>query len=144
MIRLLLLSLLASTAASVVVVQSPDSPPDPTSLSIACPVENGPPSTTPHKWVAVSTGLMARNRTGGKDPKYPSEAKRAHIEGRVVLVATISASGNVEDLCVSQGPEMLRQAAFNAVRTWKYKPFEVNGQQVEVKTQMNVDFALAK
>jgi TonB family protein len=72
--------------------------------------------------------------------KYPSDAKRAHIEGRVVLVATISVFGKVEDLCVSQGPEMLRQAAFDAVKTWKYKPFEVNGQPVEVKTQMNVDF----
>ena len=85
---------------------------------------------------------MLRYRTGGKNPKYPSEAMRAHIEGRVVLVATISIAGNVEDLCVSQGPEMLRQAAFDAVKTWKYKPFEVNGQPVEVKTTMNVDFAL--
>ena len=37
---------------------------------------------------------------------------------------------------------MLRQAAFDAVKTWKYKPFELNGQPVEVKTQMNVDFSL--
>ena len=85
---------------------------------------------------------MARYRTGGKDPKYPSDAKRAHVEGRVVLVATISVFGKVEDLCVSQGPEMLRQAAFDAVKTWKYKPFEVNGQPAEVKTMMNVDFTL--
>ncbi len=85
---------------------------------------------------------MARYRTGGKTPKYPSEAKRDHIEGTVVLVATISASGDVEDLCVSQGPEMLQQAAFDAVKTWKYKPFEVNGKPVEVKTQVNVDVEL--
>jgi protein TonB len=85
---------------------------------------------------------MTRYRTGGKDPKYPSDAKRAHVEGRVALVATISVSGNVGNLCVSQGPEKLRQAAFDAVKTWKYKPFEVNGQPVEVKTQMNVDFTL--
>lgn len=60
----------------------------------------------------------------------------------MVIVATISTSGKVEDLCVSQGPEMLRQAAFDAVRTWKYKPFQVNGQPVEVKTTMNVDFTI--
>jgi TonB family protein len=140
MIRWLLLFVLASTTASAASAQNSTSPPPPTTPPIACPVESGPPSTTPHKWVAVSTGLMARYRTGGKDPKYPSDAKRAHIEGRVVLVATISASGNVEDLCVSQGPEMLRQAAFDAVKTWKYKPYEVNGQPAEVKTMMNVDF----
>jgi len=138
----MLLLLLASTTTSVVLAQNPDSTPVPTSPAITCPVESGPPSPTPHKWVAVSTGLMARYRSGGKDPKYPSAAKRAHVEGRVVLVATISVSGTVEELCVSQGPEMLRQAGFDAVKAWKYKPFEVNGQPVEVKTQMNVDFTL--
>jgi len=86
--------------------------------------------------------MMTRNRTGGKDPKYPADAKRNHIEGRVVIVATVSPSGNVEQLCVSQGPESLRQSAFEAVKTWRYRPFQVNGQSVEVKTQMNVDFGL--
>jgi protein TonB len=60
---------------------------------------------------------MTEFRTGGKNPKYPSDARRAHIEGRVVLVATVSVSGNVEDLCISQGPELLRKAAFDAVKT---------------------------
>jgi periplasmic protein TonB len=86
--------------------------------------------------------MMTRYRASGKDPKYPADAKRNHVDGRVVLAATVSPSGNVEDLCVSQGPEPLRQAAFEAVKTWKYRPFEVNGQPVEVKTQVNVDFAL--
>jgi periplasmic protein TonB len=85
---------------------------------------------------------MTMYRIGGKDPKYPSDAKRDHVDGRVVLVATISPAGGVEDLCVSQGPDMLRQAAFDAVKTWKYRPFEVNGQPVEVRTMMNVDFRL--
>ena len=83
---------------------------------------------------------MSRNRIDGKDPKYPRDAKKAHVEGRVVLKATISESGNVEDLCVIQGPEMLQQAAFDAVKTWTYKLFLLNGQPREVKTQMNIDF----
>lgn len=53
----------------------------------------------------AAAGVMARNRIGGKDPKYPSDAKSGYIEGRVVLEATISDSGKVEDLCVIQGPE---------------------------------------
>lgn len=85
---------------------------------------------------------MARNRIGGKDPKYPSDAKSGHIEGRVVLEATISDSGKVEDLCVIQGPPMLQQTSVDAVKTWRYKPFELNGQPVEVKTQINVDYTL--
>jgi protein TonB len=109
---------------------------------MACPTETGPPSKTPHKWVAVSAGVMARNRVGGKDPKYPSDAKQAHINGRVVLEATISNSGKVEDLCVSQGPAMLQQVSVDAVKTWRYKPFELNGQAAEVKTLINVDFTL--
>ena len=109
---------------------------------MACPVETGPPAKTPHKWVVVSSGLMARYRIEGKDPKYPSDAKKAHIEGRVVLEATISETGNVEDVCVLQGPELLQQAAYDAVKRWKYKPFVLDGQPREVKTQVNLDFSL--
>jgi TonB family protein len=90
----------------------------------------------------VSSGVMARNRIGGKDPKYPSDAKKAHIEGLVGLEATISDSGNVEDLCVSQGPAMLQQAAFDAVKTWRYKPFVLKGHPVEVETMIFIDFSL--
>lgn len=143
MIRPFFLSVLLLTAASVVVLaQNSDLTSAPMSPSIACPAASGPPSQTPHKWVPVSTGVMARNKIQGKDPKYPSDAKKAHIEGRVVLEATISDSGNVEDLCVSQGPAALQQATVDAVKTWKYKPFALNGQPVEVKTQINVDFTL--
>ena len=85
---------------------------------------------------------MARNRIGGKDPKYPSHARKAHIEGRVGLEATISDTGKVEDLCVSQGPAMLQQAAFDAVKKWRYKPFALNDHPVEVKTMIFVDFSL--
>ena len=85
---------------------------------------------------------MARYRIGGKDPKYPSGARKAHIEGRVSLEATISDTGNVEDLCVMQGPAMLQQAAFDAVKKWRYKPFVLNGHPVEVKTLISVDFVL--
>ena len=142
MSRLLLLIALALTPASTLPAQDSGPASVPASSSISCPVTTGPPSTAPHKWVAVSAGMMTRYRTGGKEPRYPADAKRNHIEGRVVLFATVSPSGKVEDLCVSQGPELLRQAAFDAVKTWKYKPFEVNGQPAEVKTMMNVDFAL--
>ena len=60
----------------------------------------------------------------------------------VVLSAMISESGDVEELCVVQGPVLLQQTAYDAVKTWKYKPFSLDGQSVEVKTQINVDFTL--
>jgi TonB family protein len=108
---------------------------------LACPAEIGPPGQA-HKWIAVSAGMMTRYRIGGKDPKYPPDAKKAHIEGVVVLVATISESGSVEDLCVSQGPETLQQASVDAVKKWKYRPFLLNGEPREVKTQINCVFTL--
>ena len=85
---------------------------------------------------------MKKYRVGGKDPKYPKDARRQHIQGRVTLVATISANGDIEDLCIGQGPEMLQRAAFDAVKTWKYKPFVVNNEPVEVKTVLNVQFSI--
>ena len=59
-----------------------------------------------------------------------------------MLEATISASGSVEDLCVSQGPELLQQASIDAVKKWKYRPFLLNGEPREVKTQINCVFTL--
>jgi TonB family protein len=141
MIRHLLLAAVLFSSGSVVLSgQNSESgaPKD----SLACPADVAQPSQGPHKWVFVSSGVMSRNRIGGKAPKYPKDAKKAHVEGRVVLKATISDSGNVEDLCVIQGPELLQQAAFDAVKTWTYKPFLLNGEPREVKTQMNIEFNL--
>jgi protein TonB len=60
----------------------------------------------------------------------------------VVLRALISRTGTVEELHVISGPPMLQQAAINAVKTWKYKPYLVNNRPVEVETRVNVIFAL--
>ena len=143
MIRHLLLAVLVLTPAPMVLsAQNPES--DPAKDSLACPAEAGPPSQAPHKWVVVSSGVMARNRIGGKDPKYPGDAKKAHVEGRVVIKVTVSDSGKVEDACVLYRPEMLQQSAIDAVRAWTYKPFELNGQPREVKSQLNIDFNLTR
>jgi TonB family protein len=100
-----------------------------------------PGSTSPRK-VTLSSGLAAGMRTGGDMPVYPAIAKAAHIQGTVVLRATISTQGTVENLVVISGPPMLQTAAMNAVKTWTYKPYLLNGQPVEVQTQVNVIFSL--
>jgi len=58
------------------------------------------------------------------------------------LQATISKSGTIENLHVVSGPPMLQQAAMDAVRSWRYKPYLLNGDPVEVETQVNVVFNL--
>lgn len=75
-------------------------------------------------------------------PIYPPVAQAAGIQGIVVLQATISRSGTIENLHVISGPLMLRQAAINAVQQWRYRPYLLSGEPVEVETTVNVIFKL--
>jgi protein TonB len=96
----------------------------------------------PPKKITVSSGVMAGNRIAGETPQYPAIAKAARIQGTVVLQATISKGGTIENLRVISGPPMLQAAASEAVRSWRYKPYLLNGEPVEVETQVNVVFSL--
>jgi protein TonB len=75
-------------------------------------------------------------------PQYPAIAKAAHQEGTVILQAMISKSGTIEHLQVMSGPEMLRQAAIDAVKTWRYRPYLLNDQPIEVETTVSVIFKI--
>lgn len=77
-------------------------------------------------------------------PPYPIIAKTAGVQGAVVLQATISKVGTIENLHVISGPLMLQQAAIDAVKTWRYRPFLLNQQPVEVETTVNVIFKLER
>ena len=92
--------------------------------------------------VKVSAGVIAGNKLGGASPQYPAIAKAARIQGTVVLQATISKAGTIEGLRVLSGPPMLQQSAMQAVQSWRYKPYLLNGEPVEVETQVNVIFTL--
>ncbi len=94
--------------------------------------------------IAISAGVAMGLLDFKKPPIYPIEAKKAGVSGAVVLAATISTSGMVEDLHVISGPEPLQQAALDAVKDWRYRPYLLNNQPVEVKTQINVIFTLGK
>jgi protein TonB len=94
------------------------------------------------KKIAVSAGVIAGNKLSGTSPQYPAIAKAARIQGTVVLQATISKNGTIENLRVLSGPPMLVQSALEAVKSWRYKPYLLNGEPVEVETQVNVIFTL--
>jgi protein TonB len=85
---------------------------------------------------------MQGNKLSGATPQYPAIAKAARIQGTVVLQATIGKSGQIENLRVVSGPPMLQQAALEAVKTWRYKPYLLNGEPVDVETTVNVVFSL--
>ena len=75
-------------------------------------------------------------------PAYPAVARAIRVAGTVVLQATISRSGTIENLRVMSGPVMLQQAALDAVKEWRYRPYLLDGQPVEVETTVNVEFTL--
>jgi protein TonB len=77
-------------------------------------------------------------------PKYPAEAKAAGIEGLVRLEVLIGKEGTVKDIKVLAGPEELRPPTLEAIRQWQWKPTTVNGQAVEVITQIDVNFELSR
>jgi protein TonB len=77
-------------------------------------------------------------------PVYPPIALAARIEGTVRLAATISRTGSIENLRVASGPAMLHQAALNAVQSWRYRPYILDGQPVEVETTVDVIFTLSR
>jgi len=104
-----------------------------------------PPSTpvlSPSGRMRVSGGVMAGLIETKKTPVYPADAKAAHITGAVVLSGVVDTHGKVTELNVVNGPEMLRQAAIDAVSQWTYKPYLLNGKPVEVITTMTVHFML--
>ena len=77
-------------------------------------------------------------------PIYPAIARAAGVGGTVTLAAIISKTGTIENLRVTGGPMMLQQAAMDAVRTWRYRPYLLDGQPVEVETTVNVIFTLQR
>ena len=92
--------------------------------------------------VKISSGVMAGNLVIKVAPQYPAIAKAARIQGAVVLAATISKTGTIQNLRVISGPPMLQQAALDAVSSWHYKPYLLNGEPVEVETTVNLIFTL--
>jgi TonB family protein len=101
------------------------------------------PTAHPAK-VNVSPEIMQNQIIYKVVPKYPVDAKKARIQGKVVLNAVIGKDGSVTDLKVDSGPKELRQSSLDAVKQWKYKPYLLNGQPVAVKTTINITYTLAE
>ena len=86
----------------------------------------------------IDEGLLVRKVT----PSYPKLAMISRQQGSVVLEATISRDGSIENLRAISGPPLLIGAAIDAVRQWRYRPYLLNDQPVEVETQITVNFSL--
>jgi protein TonB len=76
------------------------------------------------------------------DSTYPLLGPRMKVQGSVVLQAVIGADGNIENLRVISGPAVLTAAAQQAVRQWRFKPYMQNGEPVETKATITVNFSI--
>jgi protein TonB len=90
----------------------------------------------------VSTGVLAGNLLAPIQPAYPQMARLTGTQGTVVIQAIISRFGRIESARVISGPPMLQEAALQAVRAARYRPFLLNGQPTEVETTISINFRL--
>ena len=86
----------------------------------------------------VSQGLLIKS----VPPEYPQQARQMHIQGAVELLAYIGKDGSITGVKLIKGDSVLSRAAMDAVKQWKYKPYYLNDQPVEIQTQITVNFKL--
>ncbi|HEX4784030.1 MAG TPA: energy transducer TonB [Candidatus Sulfotelmatobacter sp.] len=94
--------------------------------------------------VRVSQGVMAGLLLTKVPPEYPPAAKDQHIQGVVLLSVIIDRQGSVSNIQLISGHPLLAPAAIDAVKQWTYKPYLLNGEPVEVQTQITVNFTLSQ
>jgi TonB family protein len=124
----------------------------PSMIGIATPGAGGPPpdlgssETSALKprlqTVQISQGVSRGLLMKKVNPTYPRAALNLRIDGTVELMATISKSGDISTVKVLSGDAQLTKAAVDAVKQWKYKPYLLNGEPVEIQTQVTVKFEL--
>ena len=86
----------------------------------------------------VTQGLLIHR----VEPQYPALARTARIQGEVVLFANIGRDGRIENLHIVSGHPLLAQSAVDAVKQWRYRPYMLGRDPVEVETQVTVRFTL--
>jgi periplasmic protein TonB len=102
-----------------------------------------PPPPPPTARPPRISHMMEGNLVYKVQPVYPALARAARIQGAVVIRAVISRTGTIENLQTLSGHPMLVGAALDAVRQWRYRPYILNGDPVEVETQVTVNFSLS-
>jgi periplasmic protein TonB len=101
-----------------------------------------PKVAVPQQTLKVSQGVTQGLLTKRVQPVYPPQAMQMHIQGAVQMLATISKEGKITSVKVLSGDPILSRAATDAVSQWRYKPYFLNGEPVEIQTQIVVNFKL--
>jgi periplasmic protein TonB len=107
------------------------------------PPKEAPKPVTP-KSIRVGGNVQAAKLVRQPKPSYPPLAKQARIQGTVRFNAVIGRDGTIQNLTLASGHPLLVPAATEAVRQWVYQPTLLNGEPVEVVTQIDVNFTLSQ
>ncbi len=127
-------------APSMIGMATPDATAPPANLVPSASPSLRPTLSTVNVSQGVSTGLLIKKVA----PSYPPTALRMQVEGNVELMATISKAGTISNIKVVSGDAQLTKAAVDAVKQWKYKPYLLNGEPVEIQTQVTIKFKLPR
>jgi TonB family protein len=98
----------------------------------------------PQLGVPISQGITGGVLVHKVQPVYPAEARRMHVQGSVVIDATVTPQGQVDELKLVSGDPLLAQAAMDAVRRWRYTPYSLNGQPIAKDTRITISFIAAQ
>jgi len=101
-----------------------------------------PPKPVKRDPIKVGGNVQESKLIRRVEPIYPELAKRARVQGRVVLVVTVDEEGNVSEINITSGHPLLNEAAVTAVKQWKYSPTLLNGEPVPVIATVTVIFNL--
>jgi protein TonB len=101
-----------------------------------------PPKAAPPARIKQGGEVTAASIITQTRPAYPALARQARIQGTVVLHAIIDKEGKVAQLEIVSGHPLLVQSALDAVKQWRYKPTQLNGEPVEVDTTIQVTFTM--
>jgi protein TonB len=107
------------------------------------PVKEAPKPVTP-KQIRVGGNVQSAKLINQPKPAYPPLARQARIQGTVRFNAVIGRDGSIQNLTLVSGHPLLVPAATEAVRQWRYQPTLLNGEPVEVVTQIDVNFTLSQ
>jgi protein TonB len=102
------------------------------------------PTPTPPDHKPRISAIMEGNLISRVQPKYPVIARQTGLQGTVIVQAIIGRDGNIEKAVPVSGPPLLAPAALEAVTQWKYRPYYLNGEPIEVETQITVNFVLGR
>lgn len=94
--------------------------------------------------IRVSSVSFSSYITRKTMPAYPSIAKTGRVEGEVILDVVVDRNGRLQSVTVISGPALLRKGAEDAVKQWAFKPYKVDGQPIEIESQISMNFRLGQ